>query len=64
MISLTGKSPSSFLKEYRLDEALALLKKRTRNVSEVALETGFNSHSYFSKCFQQQYGCLPSELLA
>ena len=64
MISLTGKSPNSFLKEYRLNEALSLLNKHTRNVSEVAFETGFNSLSYFSKCFQQQYGCLPSDYLA
>ena len=64
MISLTGKSPNSFLKEYRLDEALSLLNKHTRNISEVAFETGFNSPSYFSKCFQQQYGRLPSDYLA
>ena len=64
MISLTGKSPNSFLKEYRLNEALSLLNKHTRNVSEVAFETGFNSPSYFSKCFQQQYGRLPSDYLA
>jgi AraC-like DNA-binding protein len=64
MISLTGKSPNSFLKEYRLNEALILLNKHTRNVSEVAFETGFNSPSYFSKCFRQQYGCLPSDYLA
>jgi AraC-like DNA-binding protein len=64
MIFLTGKSPNSFLKEYRLNEALSLLNKHSRNVSEVAYETGFNSPSYFSKCFQQQYGRLPSDYLA
>ncbi|HEV2478133.1 MAG TPA: nickel-binding protein [Puia sp.] len=64
MISLTGKSPNFFLKEYRLNEALGLLNKHARNVSEVAFETGFNSPSYFSKCFQQLYGCLPSDYLA
>jgi len=64
MISLTGKSPNFFLKEYRLNEAIGLLNKNARNVSEVAFETGFNSPSYFSKCFQQFYGCLPSDYLA
>lgn len=64
LVSLTGKSPNSFLKEYRLDEALSLLKKQRWNVSEVAFETGFNSPSYFSKCFQQQYGRTPSDYLA
>lgn len=64
VVSLTGKSPNSFLKEYRLHEALSLLNKHTWNVSEVAFETGFNSPSYFSKCFQQQYGRTPSDYLA
>lgn len=61
MISLTGKSPNTFIKEYRLNEALALLNKNTRNISEVAYETGFTSPSYFSKCFQKKYGYLPSD---
>ena len=64
MVSLTGKSPNSFLKEYRLSEARILLDRHNWNVSEVAFETGFNSPSYFSKCFQQQYGRTPSDYLA
>jgi AraC-like DNA-binding protein len=64
MISLTGKSPNTFIKEYRLNEALALLNKNNRNISEVAYETGFTSPSYFSKCFQKKYGYLPSHYFA
>ncbi len=64
MIFLTGKSPNTFIKEYRLSEALILLNKNAGNVSEVAYQTGFNSPSYFSKCFQKSYGYLPSDFLA
>jgi len=60
MIFLTGKSPNNFLKEYRLNEAVTLLKKNAGNVSEIAFETGFTSASYFSKCFQKKYGFPPS----
>lgn len=60
MISLTGKSLHTFIKEYRLNEALILLNKKNRNISEVAYETGFTSPSYFSKCFQKKYGHPPS----
>jgi AraC-like DNA-binding protein len=63
IISLTGKSPNSFIREYRLNEALTLLNKNTGNVSEIAYETGFSSPSYFSKCFQKRYGYLPSDHL-
>jgi AraC-like DNA-binding protein len=60
MIAVTGKSPNTFIKEYRLSKALELLLKKNRNISEIAYETGFTSPSYFSKCFQKKYGCLPS----
>jgi AraC-like DNA-binding protein len=63
MISLTGKSPNIFIKEYRLNESLSLLNKNAGNVSEIAFETGFSSPSYFSKCFQKRYGHLPSDYL-
>lgn len=61
--SVTGKSPNSFLKEYRLDRALELMDKRNENVSEVAYETGFSSPAYFSKCFQESFGILPSHYI-
>ena len=63
MIDITGKSPNTFLKEYRLNQALNLLKKRTDNISEIAYDTGFSSPSYFSKCFLKRFGCIPSEYL-
>ncbi len=58
--SITGKSLNSFVKEYRLEKAIDLLKKKKGNISEIAFETGFNSPAYFSKCFQETYGILPS----
>jgi AraC-like DNA-binding protein len=61
LISLTGNSPNEFIKEYRLKKALKLLDKKHRNISEIAYDTGFSNPSYFSKCFQKEYGILPSE---
>ncbi len=58
--SLTGKSPNTFLKDYRLAKALELLSKKNSNVSETAFQAGFSSPSYFSKCFQKKYGHTPS----
>ena len=63
MILLTGKSPNTFIKHYRLNEAITLLNKNICNVSEIAYLTGFSSPSYFSKCFQKRYGDLPSNYL-
>jgi AraC-like DNA-binding protein len=64
MIILTGKSPNTFIKEYRLSAALQLLNKKTGNISEIAFDTGFSSPSYFSKCFQKRYGLIPSDYIS
>jgi len=61
MMRLTGKSPNTFIREYRLNEALLLLNKNTGNISDISFETGFSSPSYFSKCFQKRYGVMPSD---
>ena len=63
MVSLTGKSPNVFIKEYRLKKALVLLNKQIGNISEIAFETGFNSPAYFSKCFHESFGILPSNYI-
>lgn len=56
---VTGKSPNALLREYRLLKSLELLRKKGRNVSQTTFDTGFNSPSYFIKCFQQRFGLLP-----
>ena len=63
MISLTGKSPNDFLRDLRMNKALTLIKKKAGNISEIALEVGYNNPSYFAKCFQDRYGCSPSRFI-
>lgn len=63
LVALTDKSPNTFIKEYRLHEAVKLLDNNAGNISEVAFRTGFSSPSYFSKCFQKRFGYPPSEYL-
>lgn len=60
MILLTGESPNTFLRKYRLNKAWDLIDKQSLNISEIAYDTGFSSLSYFSKCFLKQFGLLPS----
>lgn len=61
IIALTGLSPNDFIKEYRLKNSLRNLTGTQRTVSEIAYDSGFNSPSYFSKCFQKRYGISPTE---
>ncbi len=61
LMKLTGKSPNNFIREFRLHKALNLIYKQRGNISEIAYITGFNSPAYFSKCFMDKYGILPSK---
>jgi len=62
-IALTGLSPNVLLKDFRLEKAKELLKKKRYNISQITFETGFSSPSYFTKCFKKKYGLLPMAYL-
>jgi len=47
------------IKIYRLKKAAELLKQNY-SISEVAYMTGFNSPSYFTKCFKEYFGKTPN----
>ncbi len=59
--AVTGYSPNVFIREYRLTMALKAIENMKGNIAEIAIESGFNNPSYFSKCFHKKFGILPSE---
>lgn len=59
--SITGMSPSEFVKSARLKRAAKLLSEGELNVVEVAYSVGFNTPSYFTKSFKKMFGVLPTE---
>ena len=60
---LSGKNVSQYIREYRLSRALELLKSNVASAAEIAYQMGFSSPSYFNKCFHDQYGITPGEVL-
>ncbi len=62
LIALIDKSPSDLIRQTRLLRAKELLLKKAATPSEVAFKVGFNSHTYFSKCFKDEFGISPSEV--
>lgn len=63
LIALTGQTPSEVLRTTRLLRAKELLQKKAATPSEVAFQVGFSSHTYFSKCFKEEFGVSPSEVI-
>lgn len=61
LIALLDKSPSLFIRHIRLQKAAQLITEGCLSITEITDKVGFNSSSYFSKCFQETYGCRPSE---
>lgn len=54
-------TPNDYIRLERLKKAALLLKQNEYKVNEICYMVGFNSPSYFAKCFQQQFGILPKD---
>ncbi len=59
--SLTGMTANEYVRKHRLSKAMQLLRKGIP-ATQVAIQCGFNSSSYFTRCFKSEYGILPSEV--
>jgi signal transduction histidine kinase/CheY-like chemotaxis protein/ligand-binding sensor domain-containing protein len=59
----TGMTANELIRTIRLERAAGLLKNREGNISEIAYSVGFNSLSYFSRCFKEQFDKAPSEFI-
>ena len=62
--ALTGKSPSVFIRDIRLQRGRELLTTTDMNVSQIAYEVGFSTPTYFSDAFLEAYGVRPSQFKA
>ncbi len=62
--ALTGQSTTEFIRSIRIHRAAKLLRQPGASVSEVAYQVGFDTRSYFSKCFSEQMGMSPSDWIA
>ena len=59
--TVTGKGPLDYIREQRLIRADQLLHTTDMTIQQVALELCFSSAGYFTKCYKEYFGHLPSE---
>ena len=60
---LTGMTPVDYIKSIRMKKAALLLSQKKFSIAEVMYMVGFSNHSYFSKCFQAEFGKTPKQFM-
>lgn len=58
--TLTGVSVNEFIRNVRLEKAKELIELGNDNITEISFKVGFSSPSYFTKCYKEKYGYLPT----
>jgi signal transduction histidine kinase/ligand-binding sensor domain-containing protein/DNA-binding response OmpR family regulator len=64
LLELTGETPVEYIRSYRLEKAMILMKKSDMTIAEIAYQVGFSTPNYFAKSFKTKYNMLPSEFIA
>lgn len=59
--NLAEVTPNELIQITRLKKAAAMIREGRYRISEICYMVGFNSSSYFAKCFQKQFGIKPSD---
>ncbi|MBD1262182.1 response regulator [Maribacter polysiphoniae] len=59
----TGLSTTAFIRSERLKQAVQILRTSDTTINEVAYIVGFNTPSYFIKCFKETYKKPPLEYM-
>ena len=60
---ISGLAPNDFIRLVRLKKAVKLMSDGENRINEICYMVGFNTPSYFAKCFQKQFGILPKEFI-
>lgn len=61
--SIIGITPNEYIRLIKLNKAAQLLSTGKYKVTEVCYMVGFNTPSYFTKCFSEQFGKLPKDYI-
>jgi YesN/AraC family two-component response regulator len=57
----TGLTINELIRQIKLKKAAQLIRTKKLTIAEIMDETGFTNHSYFAKCFKNEYGLSPRE---
>ena len=58
---LTGLSPTTYIRYYRLEKGKELLLTTNKSISQIAYEVGFKDPAHLTNAFRERYGITPRE---
>ena len=61
LIAVIDESPGDLIRRIRMTTATKLIEQKFGNISEIALEVGYNNPANFTRSFTKQFGVSPSE---
>ena len=61
-VKIFSTTPEKWLQKQRLEMAYFLISQKTKRLSDIYLELGFETLSHFSYTFKKQFGQTPTEL--
>jgi YesN/AraC family two-component response regulator len=59
--AIFGQGVNEYIRVVRVRRSKELLKSTTMSINEIAYQVGFNSASYFIRCFVKECNCTPGE---
>lgn len=63
LIALTGKAPNRLIRSFRIMRAKDMIESHSGTIAEIAFRVGFSSPAYFTKCFSEEMGSTPMEMM-
>jgi len=60
---ITNKSPSEYIINLRIDQAIDYMKTGVYSISEISKKVGYDDVHYFSRLFKNKKGCSPTNFM-
>ena len=57
----TGQGIVEYITELKMEKARLLLQDKNLKIVQIAEKLGYNSQSYFNKCFKSHFGITPKQ---
>ena len=62
-LGFTGESLKRYIRRIRLQKSAYMLQKKKGSITDIAMQSGYNTPSSYNKAFKEMFNCAPSEFV-